>query len=131
MAPDNFAEMHADALATREHLSLERAARAAVEPAPSLTFDDYPRDVAKREIRVDRGRPADRQRAAPAPGLIAARRPIPDSTKPPDLRVEGAFACSAQWNESPHAHEPVALGLSMVNPCFSMESTKSIMAPLR
>jgi hypothetical protein len=54
MAPDSFAEMHADALATREHLRLERAARAAVEPAPSLTFDDFPRDVAKREIRVDR-----------------------------------------------------------------------------
>ena len=34
-----------------------------------------------------------------------------------------------QLNESPHAHEPVALGLSMVKPCFSMVSTKSIDAP--
>ena len=37
----------------------------------------------------------------------------------------------AQWKESPQAHEPVALGLSMVKPCFSIESTKSICAPLR
>ena len=34
-----------------------------------------------------------------------------------------------QLNESPHAHEPVALGLSIVKPCFSMVSTKSIVAP--
>ena len=34
-----------------------------------------------------------------------------------------------QLNESPHAHDPVALGLSMVKPCFSMVSTKSIVAP--
>jgi hypothetical protein len=36
-----------------------------------------------------------------------------------------------QWNESPHAQEPPALGLSMVNPCFSMVSTKSMVAPSR
>ena len=34
-----------------------------------------------------------------------------------------------QLNESPHAHEPVAFGLSMVKPCFSMVSTKSMDAP--
>ena len=34
-----------------------------------------------------------------------------------------------QLNESPHAHDPVALGLSMVKPCFSMVSTKSMVAP--
>ena len=45
--------MYADARAARERLKLERAARRAVEPAPSLTYDDYPRDVAKREVRVD------------------------------------------------------------------------------
>jgi hypothetical protein len=38
---------------------------------------------------------------------------------------------SYQWKLSPQAHEPVALGLSIVNPCFSMVSTKSIVAPLR
>ena len=31
---------------------LERAAQAAVAPAPSLRFDDYPAEVGKREIRV-------------------------------------------------------------------------------
>ena len=34
-----------------------------------------------------------------------------------------------QLNESPQAHEPVAFGLSMVKPCFSMVSTKSMVAP--
>src|SRR5690606_27683069 len=36
-----------------------------------------------------------------------------------------------QWNESPHAHDPVAFGLSIVKPCRSMVSTKSIVAPVR
>ena len=45
--------MYADARATREHLRLERAARRAVDPPPSLSYEDYPREVAKREIRVD------------------------------------------------------------------------------
>jgi hypothetical protein len=36
-----------------------------------------------------------------------------------------------QWNESPQAQEPVALGLSIVKPCFSIVSTKSIVAPAR
>ena len=36
-----------------------------------------------------------------------------------------------QWKLSPHAHDPVAFGLSMVKPCFSMVSTKSIVAPVR
>ena len=34
-----------------------------------------------------------------------------------------------QLNESPQAQEPVAFGLSMVKPCFSMVSTKSMEAP--
>ena len=37
----------------------------------------------------------------------------------------------AQWNESPQAQEPVALGLSIVKPCFWMVSSKSIVAPSR
>jgi len=42
------AEMSADCRATGANLHLERAARAAVRPAPSLHFEDYPREVAKR-----------------------------------------------------------------------------------
>ena len=38
---------------------------------------------------------------------------------------------SAQLNESPQAQELPALGLSMVKPCFSMVSAKSIDAPPR
>ena len=45
--------MYADARATRDRLRLERVARAAVRPAPSLTYDDFPREVPKREIRID------------------------------------------------------------------------------
>jgi hypothetical protein len=48
-----MADMYADARAARDHLRLERAARVAVEPAPSLSYDDFPREVPKREIRVD------------------------------------------------------------------------------
>src|ERR1700754_5002224 len=36
-----------------------------------------------------------------------------------------------QLNESPQAQEPPAFGLSIVKPCFSMLSTKSITAPCR
>ena len=46
-------DMYADARATRDRLRLERVARRAVGPAPGLTYDDFPREVPKREIRVD------------------------------------------------------------------------------
>ena len=48
--------MAADGRETSRHLGLqsrlERAARAATSPAPSLRFDDYPAEVGKREIRI-------------------------------------------------------------------------------
>ena len=50
------AEMASDGREASRNLDLrgrlERAARAAVAPAPSLHFDDYPAEVGKREIRV-------------------------------------------------------------------------------
>jgi hypothetical protein len=50
------AEMAADGQVASRNLGLqsrlERAAQAAVSPAPSLRFDDYPAEVGKREIRV-------------------------------------------------------------------------------
>src|SRR5699024_12109121 len=51
-------------------------------------------------------------------GAVPARRP-------PSQRLYGA----AQWNESPQAQLPPAFGFSIVKPCFSMLSTKSIEAP--
>jgi hypothetical protein len=45
-------EMSADCRAASENLRLRRAAEAAVRPAPSLHFDEYPREVGKRDIRV-------------------------------------------------------------------------------
>jgi hypothetical protein len=48
--------MYADARAARRNLRLERLegmATAAVRPAPGISYDDYPREVRKREIRVD------------------------------------------------------------------------------
>ena len=36
-----------------------------------------------------------------------------------------------QWKDSPQAQLPAALGLSMVKPCFSMVSAKSMVAPDR
>ena len=38
--------------AVGENLRLQKAAKAAVQPAPSIHFEDYPREVTKREIRI-------------------------------------------------------------------------------
>lgn len=46
------AQMHADCLAIGDSLRLERVARAASRPAPSIHFADYPREVPKRDIAV-------------------------------------------------------------------------------
>ena len=49
-------EMHADCQAVGRNLrldgSLARAAANATRPAPSIHFEDYPREVPKREIRI-------------------------------------------------------------------------------
>ena len=57
LAYDDFAspqQMHADCEAVGQNLHprLEQAARAAVEPAPSIHFEDFPREVGKRDIRI-------------------------------------------------------------------------------
>ncbi len=54
------AQMHADCREAGRHLGLvtpaeaelARAARAAVQPPPSIHFEDYPREVRKRGIEV-------------------------------------------------------------------------------
>jgi hypothetical protein len=57
-AYDDFAshrEMTADCREVGRNLRLprlERAAQAALTPPPSIEFDDYPREVAKRDIRI-------------------------------------------------------------------------------
>ena len=45
-------EMVADCREVVSSLRLERVVKAAVRPAPSIHFEDYPREVAKQEIRV-------------------------------------------------------------------------------
>jgi hypothetical protein len=56
-AYDDFAtpqQMHSDCIRVGENLRLEKAARRAVQSTPpSLHFEDYPREVRKREITVD------------------------------------------------------------------------------
>ena len=42
--------MRADCLVVESNLRLERAAQRAVEPAPSILFEDFPREITKREI---------------------------------------------------------------------------------
>ena len=49
---DSPAVMRQDAAATGRALRLDRIARAAVAGPPSLEYDDFPREVAKREIPV-------------------------------------------------------------------------------
>ena len=45
-------EMAEDCRAATRHLRLERAVRRMGSPAPSIRFEDYPREVAKRDITV-------------------------------------------------------------------------------
>jgi hypothetical protein len=46
------AQMREDGRAAGRHLRLERAAEQVSRPAPSIHFEDYPREVPKREITV-------------------------------------------------------------------------------
>ena len=46
------AQMRADCRATGRNLRLERAAQRVGRPAPSILFQDFPREVPKREIEV-------------------------------------------------------------------------------
>ena len=48
----SFAQMQADCRATSRNLRLERAADKALGPVPSIFFDEFPRDLPKREIRI-------------------------------------------------------------------------------
>lgn len=45
-------ELVADARQVVSSLRLERVVLAAVEPAPSIHFEDYPRELVKQEIQV-------------------------------------------------------------------------------
>jgi hypothetical protein len=45
-------QMRADCRAAGANLGLERAAAKAAKPAPSIHFDEFPREVAKREITI-------------------------------------------------------------------------------
>jgi hypothetical protein len=49
---DSPGSMRADCRAVGAHLRLDRAARAAVARPPSLEYDDFPREVPKRDITV-------------------------------------------------------------------------------
>ncbi len=46
----SLAQMRADCLLAESNLNLERVARRVVEPAPSILFEDFPREIPKREI---------------------------------------------------------------------------------
>ena len=48
------AELSADCEATRSRMAaqMDSAARRAVAPAPSIHFDEYPREVPKRDIEI-------------------------------------------------------------------------------
>ncbi|HET9420288.1 MAG TPA: hypothetical protein VFO49_04055 [Nocardioides sp.] len=52
----SMTEMYSDAEQAGRNLGLEgrlaRAAEAATAPAPSIHFEDYPREVPKRDIRI-------------------------------------------------------------------------------
>ena len=80
---------------------------------------------------VGRNGPGDRD--------LHGRQPTPDMHvgvtsrpgTPADVTPTGAGVSRDQLKLSPQAHELPALGLSIVKPCFSMVSAKSIVAPRR
>jgi hypothetical protein len=45
-------QVRADAAAAGRHLRLERAARRVTEDAPSIRYEDFPREVHKRDVDV-------------------------------------------------------------------------------
>ena len=70
--------------------------------------------------------------------VTARRTPTPYAScpgrrtgPPPVVAGPSSGVGAAQLKESPQAQELPALGLSMVNPCFSIVSEKSIVAPSR
>ena len=81
--------------------------------------------------RFPRNSVTERRRAGHRPTVVTGQRGpgvlVPAAHGRPVLTVARQRRC--QLNESPQAHEPVAFGLSMVKPCFSMVSTKSMVAP--
>ena len=133
---DTPAELRDDcARGRRATLRLDRIARAAVAGAPSLDYDDFPREVRKRDIAVTEAAAQIATRCTSTwtdwPAQAASSSSLRRSLRSFRPACVGSERPGAQWNESPQAHEPVALGLSIVKPCFSMVSTKSIIAPLR
>jgi hypothetical protein len=45
-------DMQTDARVVDRNLRLDRAARALARPAPSIHYEDYPREVGKPEIKI-------------------------------------------------------------------------------
>ena len=92
------------------------------------------RTATYRGIGVTVRRPADDRSDGPDRSRPRdARRPAPLQCRGPAVavRVPGVSRrADGQLKLSPQAQELPALGLSMVKPCFSMVSAKSIVAPL-
>ena len=66
------------------------------------------------------------------PGTHEAGTPAVQECRPRGARVPGVSpGRTGQLKLSPQAQELPALGLSMVKPCFSIVSAKSIVAPPR
>jgi hypothetical protein len=51
--PSTLHDMCADCRTIGVKLRYDRIAKAAARPAPSLRFENYPREVTKREISID------------------------------------------------------------------------------
>ena len=148
------AEMHADCLAAQAALTRPLAVAAAElsqeQPKPGIEIPRRPPAGCAIYGDAEARGELERQRAFETrqPGRVRAVSPGPmvrGSAASRSRHAGSAFAAQAcglldhrrvaarldQWKESPQAQEPVAFGLSIVKPCFSIESTKSICAPLR
>ncbi len=101
-----------------ELLDQEAVGEAAVEDH-QVVGGDGPGDGDPHQRTLQRrlSRPADRSPAPPGGARGAGRRQV------------STVSSADQWKLSPQAQLPPALGLSMVKPCFSIVSAKSIVAP--
>ena len=114
---DDRSEMTADCARRRS----QPAPRAAPPPSVHAAAQHAPRLPA-------RGRQARASASATAPRRTCTRlHRLRTNDRRPRARTTGASVpvgargrVRTQWNESPQAQEPVALGLSIVKPCFSM-----------
>src|ERR1700730_19377955 len=123
---------------TKRAVRLSTASRAAHVQRAQAEYAQPEGDIGGDTAAAD-GQVIDRERQRDAVELVRdqlvgelarKRHQVVGRDRSRDRDAHGGLAWR-QWKESPQAQEPVAFGLSIVKPCFSIVSTKSMVAPIR